>query len=381
MRCGASTRRSSPSADAVGPRLASRPALLYARRFCGRVLAEESEERPAVDVDEAATPQDIQDRLRRNALVDRVPVVLHEELGRLASRADSRHQGQDVLEMDPDQPAGYGRVRTGHLEEKQAPARLQDTAVLPERHLEVGHVAQGEAHAEHVEQVVAERQRLGSALDEGAGERLSRFPQHAAARIDADHPTGLAEDAHRAVRHQARAGRDVEQPHPGTEARAAKSPAAVPGTRAQVQHCADAVVVSGGAVEQRADERLSVSVARVVLLQDGVGRCRFGHGPVIVSGSAGSVSRSTPHCQPVNVLGTGPAPPRRPARAGEDQSAAAMSSRTFFSASWSGAWISSSLSIHRMRSCFQTRRSTVTCVRVGSSALMATRSRWRVPLA
>ena len=76
-------------------------------------------------------------------------------------------------------------------------------------------------------QVVAERQLLGAALHQRAGERLSRLPQHADARIDADHPPGSPRMRTAAARHQTGAGRDVEQPHPGTEAGAAKGPAAI----------------------------------------------------------------------------------------------------------------------------------------------------------
>src|SRR5207253_11055919 len=50
---------------------------------------------------------------------------------------------------------------------------------------------------------------------------------------------------------------------------------------AQVEHPADVVVVSGGAVEQLADERLPVGCDRVVRLQDRMRRGRFGHGRTV----------------------------------------------------------------------------------------------------
>ena len=79
-------------------------------------------------------------------------------------------------------------------------------------------MAQGEAHAEHVEGIVAERQRFAPAPHERSRERSARLAQHAAARIDAHHAPGVAQDIDRPPRDQTGAGRDVEEAHAPAQA-------------------------------------------------------------------------------------------------------------------------------------------------------------------
>ena len=114
--------------------------------------------------------------------------------------------------MGLDEPApGPGR-RPRRLEQDDAPARLQDTEVFAERHPEVGNVAKGEAHAEHVEATAPERESFGSPPHQRRGDRLARLPEHALTRVDA-HDVALADDVDAPARHEAGAGRNVEQPH------------------------------------------------------------------------------------------------------------------------------------------------------------------------
>src|SRR5207244_9929749 len=88
--------------------------------------------------------------------------------------------------------------------------------------------------------------------------------------------TRLASDAHRPAVHHTGPDLYVEKPHPGTQTGAPKGVAAIPRAGAEVEHPADTVVVSRRPVEQRADERLPVIRTRIVLLEDGMRRCRGG---------------------------------------------------------------------------------------------------------
>ena len=116
------------------------------------------------DVDEAARPQDTQDRLWRHALGDGVPVVPHEQLRLRASRAEPRDERQDLLEVDPDEPPGDRGAWSRDLEEQEASARLQDPSALPQSHFQIGHVAKSVSHAQEIEVIIAERQFLHSSL-------------------------------------------------------------------------------------------------------------------------------------------------------------------------------------------------------------------------
>ena len=122
-------------------------------------------------------------------------MVLHEQLGLGASRAEPGEQRQHLLEVAPEEPSADRRARPRDFKDQEAPSRLQDPPAFPEGHAEVGHVAKGIAHAQEIEVVILERQRLHGPLHQRNGEGLPRFLQHAAARVEPDHGAGLTENA------------------------------------------------------------------------------------------------------------------------------------------------------------------------------------------
>src|SRR5262249_52905757 len=187
--------------------------------------------------------------------------------------------------------------------------------VFAESDLEVFHMPQGEPHAEHVEALRPEGQNLGASPHQGARERHARLAQHAAVRIDADHPPGVSDHLGAAPRDQAGAGRGGEESHAPLETGPLQGLAAIHGPRAEIEHSPDVVVVPGGAVEQLVDERLPVSLDRVPLLQDRMRPDRLGHGrPLIVENRA--ALRIAPRRAGAPPPAPPPPAPGRPGNAG-----------------------------------------------------------------
>ena len=79
--------------------------------------------------------------------------------------------------------------------------------------LEVVDVAEEKPHADRVEAVVPERQRLGPSLDQRMRVRSARLRQHRGARVDPDHGAGVADDPRAGLREEPRAGGHVEERH------------------------------------------------------------------------------------------------------------------------------------------------------------------------
>src|SRR5262245_50833913 len=250
------------------------------------------------DVAEAARLQHAQDRLGRHAVRDRVPVVLHQELGLLAAGAEPGDPRQDTLEIEAEEALAERRARQGDLEDQNAAARLQNAQELAKRDAQVGYVAQRVAHAQKVEVGVGERQLLDGALHEGDRDDLARLAQHANARIEADDRARLAQNARGTLRDHAGARGDVEEFHTGAKPGLLENPAPVASSGAERAQAADEIVMLGGVVEEGVDERAPVALTLVILLEDGMGD-RAALGRVV------RVSRVAGH-RPVS------APPREP---------------------------------------------------------------------
>src|SRR5262249_21739964 len=91
------------------------------------------------------------------------------------------------------------------------------------------------------------------------------------ARIEADDRARLAQNARGSLRDHAGARGDVEELHTGAEPGLLQDPAPVAASGAERAQAADEIVMLGGVVEERVDERAPIALALVVLLENRMG--------------------------------------------------------------------------------------------------------------
>jgi len=94
-----------------------------------------------VNLEEAGLPNRLQNRLRRGAGLDRIPVVAHQSRRFRIRRQILRHEGYEAthvgFEQSPRQPL-HGR---GDLEQANAASRLEDAQKFLESPCKIANVA------------------------------------------------------------------------------------------------------------------------------------------------------------------------------------------------------------------------------------------------
>jgi predicted esterase len=243
----------------------------------GAVLGEDSLLDTAADLDEAAGGEGVQDDRRRDAALDRVPVVPHEDLGAApAAQPGDRRHGAREIELD--QPEGEPVRRRGDLEQQQLAAIAEHSAELAEGGPQVGDVAQGVSHRQQVEALAGERQGLGEPAHPLAHPASARLAQHAQAGIESGDPPCGADDGLRVRGQDSRPAAEIEDAHPAGEPGPEQHAPAVPVAAAEAHDLGDPVVVPGGLVEPLVHAPPVLRLAVVVAPQGRMRRQRqLGH--------------------------------------------------------------------------------------------------------